>query len=158
MRTLWKKHKNCLDREGLLKTAWKFLRFFDQNLYGKLTFFTIFTKYFLDCSLRSESIDLWKITPDFYNNFSDFGGGGSPPPLPHAYATVFIMIIPKMDVFLSQGVRLYILPDLKLFKNMVKNVYNVLQVLGIDFPNSLNFWICSSVANFLFVLETCKDF
>ena len=52
------------------------LRFFDQSLYGKLTFFTIFTKYFVDFCLLSESIYLWKITPDFYNNFSDFGGGG----------------------------------------------------------------------------------
>ena len=58
----------------ILKTFKKFLIFFDQNLYGKLTFFTIFSKYFLDFWLRSESIDLWKITPDFYNNFSDFGG------------------------------------------------------------------------------------
>ena len=46
-------------------------------------FSQFFTKYFLDFWLRSESIDLWKITPDFYNNFSDFGGGersGFPPP------------------------------------------------------------------------------
>ena len=39
-------------------------------------FSQFFTKYFLDFWLRSESIDLWKITQDFYNNFSDFGGGG----------------------------------------------------------------------------------
>ena len=32
----------------ILKNSKKILRFFDQNLYGKLTFFTIFTKYFLD--------------------------------------------------------------------------------------------------------------
>ena len=54
------------------------LRFFDKNLYGKLTFFTSFTKYFLAFWLRSESIDLWKIIPDFYNNFPDFGGGNVP--------------------------------------------------------------------------------
>ena len=37
----------------------------------------------MDFWLLSESIDLWKITPDFYNNFSDFGGrgrSGVPPP------------------------------------------------------------------------------
>ena len=36
----------------------------------------------MDVWFRSESIDLCKITPDFYNNFSDFGGGersGVPP-------------------------------------------------------------------------------
>ena len=54
---------------------------FDQNLYGKFTFSQFFPKYFLDFWLRSESIDLWKITSDFYNNFSDFGGGSSPLPL-----------------------------------------------------------------------------
>ena len=69
----------------ILKIFKKILRFFDQNLYGKLTFFTIFTKYFLNFWLRSESIDLWKTTLDFYNNFSDFGGESSPPP--PAYAT-----------------------------------------------------------------------
>ena len=31
-----------------LKNFKKILRFFDQNLYGKLTFFTIFPTYFLD--------------------------------------------------------------------------------------------------------------
>ena len=46
-------------------------------------FSQFFTKYFLDFWLRSESIYLWKIMPDFYNNFSDFGGGRSGvPPLP----------------------------------------------------------------------------
>ena len=71
----------------MLKILKKILRFFDQNLYGKLTFSQFFTKYFLDFWLRSESIDLWKITPDFYNNFSGFGGGersGVPPPPPDA--------------------------------------------------------------------------
>ena len=49
-------------------------RVFDQNLYGNLTFFIFFTKYFLDFCL-SDSLDRWKITPDLYNNFSDFGRG-----------------------------------------------------------------------------------
>ena len=47
---------------------------------------------FLDFWLRSESIDLWKITPDFYSNLSDFGGGRSgrpPPPLPTPLWTYF---------------------------------------------------------------------
>ena len=70
----------------ILKIFKKISRFFDQNLYGKLTSFSqYFTRYFLDFWLRSESIDLWKITPDFYNNFSDFGGGvAASPPLPDA--------------------------------------------------------------------------
>ena len=60
-----------------LKIFKKILSFFDQNLYWKLTFFTVSIKYLLDFLLRSEIIYLWKITPDFYNNFSDFGGGGA---------------------------------------------------------------------------------
>ena len=40
----------------------------------------------MDLWFHFENLDLWKITPDFYNNFSDFGGG-SPPPSPPAYAT-----------------------------------------------------------------------
>ena len=59
---------------------------FDQNLYGELTFSTFFTKYFLDFWLLSQSLYLSKITPDFYNNFSDFGGGGrSGAPHPRRY-------------------------------------------------------------------------
>ena len=38
-----------------------------------------FTKYFLDFWLRSESIDLRKITPVFYNHFSDLGWGVASP-------------------------------------------------------------------------------
>ena len=57
-----------------LKNSKKILRFFDQNLHGKLTFLTFFTNIFLDFLLLSQSIYLGKITPDFYNNFSDFGG------------------------------------------------------------------------------------
>ena len=45
-------------------------------------FSQFFTKYFLDFCLLSESIYLWKITPDFYNNFSDFGGGAFRRPAP----------------------------------------------------------------------------
>ena len=36
------------------------------------------TKCFLDFCLFFESIYIWKITPAFYNNFSDFRGGGTP--------------------------------------------------------------------------------
>ena len=71
---------------------WREFRKFSRKLWDFLIkismenwlFSQFFTKYFLDSWLRSESIDLWKITPDFYNNFSGFGGGGtfrrSPPP------------------------------------------------------------------------------
>ena len=60
----------------------KFEIFWSKSLW-KIDFFSqFFTKYFLDFWLPSESTDLWKITPGFYN-FSDFGGGersGVPPP------------------------------------------------------------------------------
>ena len=50
----------------------------------KIEFFTFVTKYFLDFWLRSESIDVWKITLDLYNTFFRFRGGtfrrSSPPP------------------------------------------------------------------------------
>ena len=60
---------------------------FQENfkMFWSKSLFTIFTRYFLDFLLLSESIYLWKIRPDFYNNFSDFGGGGRsgvPAPLP----------------------------------------------------------------------------
>ena len=55
--------------------------FWSKSLW-KMDCFTIFTQYFLDFWLRSESIDLWKITPNVYNNFSDFGGGGDVPASP----------------------------------------------------------------------------
>ena len=35
----------------ILKNFKKILRFFDQNIYGKLTFFILFTKYILDFCL-----------------------------------------------------------------------------------------------------------
>ena len=38
-------------------------------------FSQFFTKYFLEFCLLSESVYLSKIPPEFYNNFSDFGGG-----------------------------------------------------------------------------------
>ena len=69
-----------------LKNFEKYLRFFEENLYWKLTFSQFFTKYVLDFWLPSESIYLWNITPDFYNNCSDFCGRNVPaflpPPLP----------------------------------------------------------------------------
>ena len=36
----------------------------------------------MDFCLHCESIDHWKITPKFYNNFSDFFFGGGASPLP----------------------------------------------------------------------------
>ena len=65
-----------------LKIFKKILRFFWTKPLWKIEFFTIFTKYFLDFWLRSENIDLLMITPDFYNNFSGFGGGGNVPAFP----------------------------------------------------------------------------
>ena len=59
------------------KLSGKNLRFFEQNVYRKLIFSQFFTKYFLDFWLRSESINLWKITPDFYNYVSYFERGGA---------------------------------------------------------------------------------
>ena len=64
-----------LKNEERFKIFKKFLSFFDQNLYGKLTFFTFVTKYFLDFLLISESIYLWKLRSDFCNNFPIWGGG-----------------------------------------------------------------------------------
>ena len=79
--------KTCAFRQKVKKTLKNFkkiLRFFDQNLAGKLNFFTFFTKYFFDFWLLSQSIYLWKIKPDFYNNFSDFEvGWGSFQMFPH---------------------------------------------------------------------------
>ena len=58
-----------------MKKFWKFSRKF-WDLLIKISMenwlIHIFSKYFLDFWLLSESIYLWKITPDFYNNFSYF--------------------------------------------------------------------------------------
>ena len=77
---------------------WKFSRkfwdFLIQISMENWLFSQFFTKYFLDFLLRSESIYLWKITPDFYNKLSDFGGGTfrrSPPPLPDPTASPRMM-------------------------------------------------------------------
>ena len=62
----------------------KKLRFFDPNLYGKWTFFIIFTKF--STISASESIYLGKITPFFYNFFGFSGGKGErSPSLRHGY-------------------------------------------------------------------------
>ena len=53
-----------------VKKNFHFFLFFDQNLYGKLTFPQFFTNYFLEFCLLSESIYPWKTRHDFYNNFS----------------------------------------------------------------------------------------
>ena len=91
-----------------LKNFKKILRFFDQNLYGKLTFFTIFSKYFLDFCIHSESIYLWKIRADFYNNSSDLRG--NVPTLPPPRATCFGLFSPgqteKFDTFVNYQRRL----------------------------------------------------
>ena len=69
--------------EENLKFWKKSLRYFDQNLYWKLTFFTFFTKFFLDFCLLSESIYLCKINQISATMFPiSVGGGrsGVPPP------------------------------------------------------------------------------
>ena len=48
-----------------------------ENFWSKFTFSQFFRNIFLDFWLRSESIDLWKITPDFFNIFLRFRGGGT---------------------------------------------------------------------------------
>ena len=56
--------------------------FLSKSLW-KIYIFHMFSKYFLDFWLRSESIYPWKITPDFYTIFPISGGGGRsgiPPP------------------------------------------------------------------------------
>ena len=58
----------------VLKDFKKILRFLIK-IYGYLTFSQFSTTYFFDFWRRSEGIDLWKIIPVFYNNFSDWGGG-----------------------------------------------------------------------------------
>ena len=77
------------NEENFENSIEKFGDFSIKNLYGKVTFSQFLTKYFLDFWLRSESIYIWKIRPDFYNNFPDFGGGGRsgvrPPPDAAAY-------------------------------------------------------------------------
>ena len=88
------------------KISRKFWDFFDQNLYGKLTFSQFFTKYFSDFWLRSESIDLWKITPDFYNNLSYFEGGTfrrSPPPPDSSVNGLISMTRPVTVQYLAAG-------------------------------------------------------
>ena len=64
--------------KGILKKFKKNLRFFDQNLW-KVDFFHIFLLNisWISDSAPHEHIYLWKITPDFYNNFSYFWGWGT---------------------------------------------------------------------------------
>ena len=73
------------NEENFEKFQENFEIFWSKSLW-KIEFFSqFFIKYFLDFRLRSEGLDIWKITPDFYNNFSDFRGGvnvPAPPPLP----------------------------------------------------------------------------
>ena len=79
----WSKPQNTLDREGILKMAWKFLKVVE-NLDWKFDFSQISAKYFLQSWLLSEGFYHWKIGPVFSNNLSDFWWGRtlscSPPP------------------------------------------------------------------------------
>ena len=62
------------------------LTIFDQNL-SKIDFFYIFTKFLLGFLPLLRKCYLWQITPDFYNNFFRYRGGGHSPcsPLRHWY-------------------------------------------------------------------------
>ena len=108
----WKKsfnncfHPTCKSKKGPCKVllAWikneenfeifkKILRFFDQNLYGNLTFLTIrfFTTYFLEFYILSESIlHPWKITSVFYTS-----GTFRLPPSPRPDSTESLATHPK---------------------------------------------------------------
>ena len=58
------------------KNSRKFWDFLINISMENWRFSQLFTKYFLDFCLLPESIYPWKIRPNFYNNFSDFGWGG----------------------------------------------------------------------------------
>ena len=100
-----------------LKSFQKILRFVDQNIYGKLTFFTFFTKYFSDFWLLSESIYHCKIKPNVSNNFSDFLGGGERsgvPTLPTLQDCLWKMIF-SWKLFLGLSKIFLRIPKKKLF-------------------------------------------
>ena len=62
------------------KLLGNFEKILEENSIEKMIFLLFLEKLLLN-------IEPWKITPDFYNIFSDFGGGGTFPcsPLPGAY-------------------------------------------------------------------------
>ena len=70
------------NEENFEKISRKFWDFFIKISTENWLFSQIFTKYFLECCLMSDSIYPWKITLDFYNNFSDFGGSGGSSDVP----------------------------------------------------------------------------
>ena len=63
----------------------KILRFFDQNLYGKLTFFLIFYYIFIEF-LRLLRKDIPVDIPFFLDNLFGIGGGGGNVLLPYSTA------------------------------------------------------------------------
>ena len=68
----------------------KILEIFEENSIEKMIFLLFLERLLLN-------IEPWKITPDFYNNFSLFRGGAfpcSPPPFPAPM---------ERDAFLSQN-------------------------------------------------------
>ena len=74
-----------------LKFVEKTLKFTYKNLNEKLTYYPFSISSFPDLC---HFLQLWKITPFFYNNFSGFGGGGASlsPPLraPMVYLKVYV--------------------------------------------------------------------
>ena len=74
--------KFCAIEPKMKKILKKILRFFDQNLYGKLTFFTFFTKYFLDFDSSPKVYTPLKDNIRFLQQFFRFRGGGDVPAFP----------------------------------------------------------------------------
>ena len=70
-----------------LKNFKKILRFFDQNLYGKLTFFTIFYWIFLGFLTPLRKYRPLEDSTRFLQQFFRFRGGGDVPAFPPPDAT-----------------------------------------------------------------------
>ena len=68
----------------MLKFFQKILTFFDQNLYGKLTFSLLLLNISWISDSSPEVYTRWKITPDFYIYFYIFPGRSAVPTLPEA--------------------------------------------------------------------------
>ena len=67
------------NEESYEKLEEKFEILWSKSLRNNWVFSELFTKSFFYFWLRSESIDVSKIKPVFYNKFPDFGGGGGVP-------------------------------------------------------------------------------
>ena len=81
------------EKTDFLKIFKKILRFFDQNLYGKLTFFVNIHENSSIILAQLRKYYLWKITLDFYNKNLSVSGGGDVPPVPPPYATAYVALV-----------------------------------------------------------------